>query len=103
MKTPHTLHGTSGFTTVPASSLTRAKLILAKPTLSYCEAYASHVSKDRKSTRLNSSHVAISYAVFCMKKIMLLLPGDLIDALFGDKQVSKAAREELEPQYHLHY
>src|SRR5437870_6350739 len=27
------------------------------------------VSKlDRKSTRLNSSHVAISYAVFCLKK-----------------------------------
>src|SRR5690625_5670671 len=25
-------------------------------------------SKDRKSTRLNSSHVAISYAVFCLKK-----------------------------------
>src|SRR5690625_5421820 len=23
---------------------------------------------DRKSTRLNSSHVAISYAVFCLKK-----------------------------------
>src|SRR5690625_6016176 len=27
---------------------------------------ASHL--DRKSTRLNSSHVAISYAVFCLKK-----------------------------------
>src|SRR5439155_310990 len=26
------------------------------------------VSTDRKSTRLNSSHVAISYAVFCLKK-----------------------------------
>src|SRR5690625_2516151 len=26
------------------------------------------VKKDRKSTRLNSSHVAISYAVFCLKK-----------------------------------
>src|SRR5690625_6135125 len=26
------------------------------------------VSGDRKSTRLNSSHVAISYAVFCLKK-----------------------------------
>src|SRR6266702_7773459 len=26
------------------------------------------VNKDRKSTRLNSSHVAISYAVFCLKK-----------------------------------
>ena len=29
---------------------------------------ASTVSIDRKSTRLNSSHVSISYAVFCLKK-----------------------------------
>src|SRR5437870_10591453 len=27
---------------------------------------------DRKSTRLNSSHVAISYAVFCLKKKIYL-------------------------------
>src|SRR5207253_11321321 len=26
------------------------------------------IVRDRKSTRLNSSHVAISYAVFCLKK-----------------------------------
>src|SRR5258705_6631561 len=26
------------------------------------------LSKDRKSTRLNSSHLGISYAVFCLKK-----------------------------------
>src|SRR5207253_9696935 len=26
------------------------------------------LTEDRKSTRLNSSHVAISYAVFCLKK-----------------------------------
>src|SRR5207249_9173002 len=26
------------------------------------------ISKDRKSTRLNSSHVSTSYAVFCSKK-----------------------------------
>src|SRR5690625_1410298 len=26
------------------------------------------IKADRKSTRLNSSHVAISYAVFCLKK-----------------------------------
>src|SRR5690349_22821925 len=26
------------------------------------------ISSDRKSTRLNSSHVEISYAVFCLKK-----------------------------------
>src|SRR5690625_6457643 len=29
---------------------------------------ALKVIRDRKSTRLNSSHVAISYAVFCLKK-----------------------------------
>src|SRR5690625_5757645 len=34
------------------------------------EDYVARVSggRDRKSTRLNSSHVAISYAVFCLKK-----------------------------------
>src|SRR5438477_7130057 len=26
------------------------------------------VARDRKSTRLNSSHMSISYAVFCLKK-----------------------------------
>src|SRR6266496_4562857 len=29
---------------------------------------APHRPRDRKSTRLNSSHVEISYAVFCLKK-----------------------------------
>src|SRR5690625_6218398 len=28
----------------------------------------TRLDRDRKSTRLNSSHVAISYAVFCLKK-----------------------------------
>src|SRR5256885_5072882 len=27
-----------------------------------------HMAADRKSTRLNSSHLVISYAVFCLKK-----------------------------------
>src|SRR3712207_7651113 len=39
--------------------------------------------RDRKSTRLNSSHANISYAVFCLKKkntAVLLLPGSY---LFG--------------------
>src|SRR5690349_22679673 len=30
--------------------------------------HADAVAADRKSTRLNSSHVEISYAVFCLKK-----------------------------------
>src|SRR3712207_7226609 len=29
---------------------------------------AEHAAQDRKSTRLNSSHANISYAVFCLKK-----------------------------------
>src|SRR5690348_17401642 len=29
---------------------------------------AATASRDRKSTRLNSSHPSISYAVFCLKK-----------------------------------
>src|SRR3712207_8749090 len=29
---------------------------------------APHLGRDRKSTRLNSSHANISYAVFCLKK-----------------------------------
>src|SRR5256885_14549101 len=29
---------------------------------------AAHIQADRKSTRLNSSHLVISYAVFCLKK-----------------------------------
>src|SRR5690625_4006735 len=32
------------------------------------KAYLKEYGRDRKSTRLNSSHVAISYAVFCLKK-----------------------------------
>src|SRR5690625_6867145 len=31
------------------------------------EHHHSYLKGDRKSTRLNSSHVAISYAVFCLK------------------------------------
>src|SRR5207253_4634671 len=38
-------------------------------TWEYAKTYTT--GQDRKSTRLNSSHVAISYAVFCMKKKIL--------------------------------
>src|SRR5690349_3644576 len=34
----------------------------------YSEVYPNISQEDRKSTRLNSSHVEISYAVFCLKK-----------------------------------
>src|SRR5437773_8257714 len=31
-----------------------------------CESLQKECNKDRKSTRLNSSHITISYAVFCL-------------------------------------
>src|SRR3712207_8829701 len=40
--------------------LEQHRLTLRQPTL--------HLGADRKSTRLNSSHANISYAVFCLKK-----------------------------------
>src|SRR5436309_8641275 len=33
-----------------------------------CQRQRRQAGQDRKSTRLNSSHVKISYAVFCLKK-----------------------------------
>src|SRR5690606_8915946 len=45
--------------------LVRTQCILARP---HAHARARTPTQDRKSTRLNSSHVKISYAVFCLKK-----------------------------------
>src|SRR3712207_8919063 len=40
------------------------------PTRQY---HGALLARDRKSTRLNSSHANISYAVFCLKKKTILL------------------------------
>src|SRR2546422_2658382 len=40
----------------------------AKPPLPSRSVRGGHATTDRKSTRLNSSHGYISYAVFCLKK-----------------------------------
>src|SRR5438067_3771226 len=42
-------------------------LLLRAPRLTLVQSTVSS-ERDRKSTRLNSSHVSISYAVFCLKK-----------------------------------
>src|SRR5258705_3358585 len=43
-------------------------------------AIVAGLARDRKSTRLNSSHLGISYAVFCLKKQMLR---DLLHHVIG--------------------
>src|SRR6202030_2402924 len=51
------------------------------------------LEKDRKSTRLNSSHLVISYAVFCLKKR---------DDIAERHSVSRARRDENErPEFQL--
>src|SRR5207249_11980156 len=44
-------------------ALEAADLVAISPSNPYLS-----IGPDRKSTRLNSSHVSISYAVFCLKK-----------------------------------
>src|SRR5260221_10030736 len=41
----------------------RSAFLMTEPNVA-----SSDATKDRKSTRLNSSHTVISYAVFCLKK-----------------------------------
>src|SRR5690606_4613694 len=59
----------SGFTQTLQSGLSvlAATLLALGAFLAY-NTFMASVVEDRKSTRLNSSHVKISYAVFCLKK-----------------------------------
>src|SRR5947199_3988289 len=62
------------------------------------------VLKDRKSTRLNSSHLGISYAVFCLKKkklddrriypaVDIAASGTRREELLGDPATVQAKRD----------
>src|SRR2546427_5406736 len=51
-----------------ASADLGATVELALPAAAPLPDVPTHSDRDRKSTRLNSSHSQISYAVFCLKK-----------------------------------
>src|SRR2546426_5952834 len=54
---------------ISVSFVTLAAFLTALPTITTCVTKETEMSEgDRKSTRLNSSHLVISYAVFCLKK-----------------------------------
>src|SRR6202522_3728328 len=57
-------------TLFPYTTLFRSKCVLQarKDAIVLSKLQGDSVAIDRKSTRLNSSHLYISYAVFCLKK-----------------------------------
>src|SRR2546426_6514827 len=52
----------------PAAPPYRLEYTIAMPDLASHLYSITLTARDRKSTRLNSSHLVISYAVFCLKK-----------------------------------
>src|SRR5256885_8403778 len=57
------------------------------------KSWGSRSGIDRKSTRLNSSHLVISYAVFCLKK-------KTSASLFQHKRASVNPQRQKEPHAH---
>src|SRR3954451_25497615 len=57
-------------TLFPYTTLFRSQTtaVLFRQIFAYAKNFRFVDKRDRKSTRLNSSHVRISYAVFCLKK-----------------------------------
>src|SRR5690625_2834739 len=65
----HRLHGKVQVAVLPMNQVNADTLRQYKQALTwFMGKTATCTLPDRKSTRLNSSHVAISYAVFCLKK-----------------------------------
>src|SRR2546427_5801260 len=66
------------------SSAGWARMCALKSAASHAEDHAvQRVLSDRKSTRLNSSHSQISYAVFCLKKKKHVNAADLKSLTHG--------------------
>src|SRR5256885_11437199 len=55
-------------TFLPSASAVSSRLVKSPVERPQRWITANRVPSDRKSTRLNSSHLVISYAVFCLKK-----------------------------------
>src|SRR5690625_7041658 len=59
----------ANFTDIRSSGIIRSIKFGSQPAVNEETTFSISMQVlDRKSTRLNSSHVAISYAVFCLKK-----------------------------------
>src|SRR3712207_8540547 len=54
--------------TMSSTAFTQHLMIARRKNAANPQIFRQGLRKDRKSTRLNSSHANISYAVFCLKK-----------------------------------
>src|SRR5579871_1959933 len=79
-------------TLFPYTTLFRSDAFGSSPSCTASNAGSKWIDADRKSTRLNSSHVEISYAVFCLKKKKI----DKDHARFG---ISVGRAHDLVPQF----
>src|SRR5699024_11325434 len=68
MSSEKTSFNTCSVSPCPVVLIIVLPLFLSSNATLVCTKAKVWISSDRKSTRLNSSHVSISYAVFCLKK-----------------------------------
>src|SRR5690606_42028528 len=82
---PYTTLFRSAFSMMLALALLSSRcMVCCSPSPPNGWAIAARAMTDRKSTRLNSSHVKISYAVFCLKKKI-----DAVVKIHSDKQLKQ--------------
>src|SRR5476651_1957198 len=87
-------------TLFPYTTLFRSAIEILKRDLDVVElgGATDHRCRDRKSTRLNSSHANISYAVFCLKKKKdCLYPSDSLVLLQWRHGAAPAGSASQEP------
>src|SRR5256885_3165878 len=89
------------YTTLFRSAVTCSGMFLSRLSSASFSAWAissmTVASTDRKSTRLNSSHLVISYAVFCLKKKKLQAPRSQFRAIqrWSDPQPTPRSVDQL--------
>src|SRR5947208_6110157 len=69
------------YTTLFRSPAWPASACWCSPACRFCAPWSSSAG-DRKSTRLNSSHQIISYAVFCLKKKKVENDSDYLEIVY---------------------
>src|SRR5205814_5521720 len=90
---PSTIPGCSALTLTLCGPTSSATVRVRPRSAHFDDEYAA---RDRKSTRLNSSHLGISYAVFCLKK--KVLPTLVVDGVRAEVVVADPPRADHHPK-----